>query len=70
MPANRRLTKVEILQYVIDYIQDLQLALEVQPNFRNTREVSGTSSNRIPLSVLPSNRRDSKVFLCYKKLNI
>ena len=66
MPANRRLTKVEILQYVIDYIQDLQLALEIQPAARSTRRHSGNTANRVPLSVLPSNRKDSQVIYHYQ----
>ncbi|KAL1129089.1 hypothetical protein AAG570_013620 [Ranatra chinensis] len=31
MPKNRKLTKLEVIQYVIDYICDLQDALETQP---------------------------------------
>lgn len=31
MPRNRKLSKLEIIQYVIDYICDLQLALEAHP---------------------------------------
>ncbi|NXX13597.1 ID4 inhibitor, partial [Podargus strigoides] len=31
IPPNKRVTKVEILQHVIDYILDLQLALETHP---------------------------------------
>ncbi|KAM9307586.1 DNA-binding protein inhibitor ID-4 [Gastrophryne carolinensis] len=31
IPQNKRVTKVEILQHVIDYILDLQLALDTHP---------------------------------------
>lgn len=31
MPKNRKLSKLEVIQYVIDYICDLQSALETQP---------------------------------------
>lgn len=31
MPKNRRLSKLEVIQYVIDYICDLQQALEAHP---------------------------------------
>lgn len=32
MPKNKRLTKLEVIQHVIDYICDLQCALEAHPN--------------------------------------
>lgn len=32
MPKNKRLTKLEVIQHVIDYICDLQGALESHPN--------------------------------------
>jgi len=32
MPKNRRLSKLEVIQYVIDYICDLQYALETHPS--------------------------------------
>jgi DNA-binding protein inhibitor ID len=32
MPKNRRLSKLEVIQYVIDYICDLQHALETHPS--------------------------------------
>lgn len=31
MPKNRKLSKLEVIQYVIDYICDLQSALEMHP---------------------------------------
>ncbi|PRD33838.1 UNVERIFIED_CONTAM: id2 [Trichonephila clavipes] len=55
MPRNRKLSKLEIIQYVIDYIVDLQIALESHPrshlgvNVRN-----GSSSARQPLGVISS----------------
>ncbi|KAI5106275.1 DNA-binding protein inhibitor ID-4 isoform X1 [Silurus meridionalis] len=51
IPQHRRVSRVEILQHVIDYILDLQLALERTEH----SEHSGTwprSSVRTPLSVL------------------
>lgn len=58
MPRNRKLSKLEIIQYVIDYIVDLQIALESHPvphpgvNARNHSPVP-----RQPLGVIttPSN---------------
>ncbi|XKL63451.1 hypothetical protein PGB90_005815 [Kerria lacca] len=35
MPKNRRLSKLEVIQYVIDYICDLQHALETHPNINS-----------------------------------
>lgn len=35
MPKNRRLSKLEVIQYVIDYICDLQYALETHPNINS-----------------------------------
>ena len=31
IPPNKKVSKVELLQHVIDYILDLQLALETHP---------------------------------------
>ncbi|XP_022252475.1 DNA-binding protein inhibitor ID-2-like [Limulus polyphemus] len=50
MPKNRRLSKLEIIQYVIDYILDLQLALEAHPTFRAARPCS--TPERQPLVAL------------------
>lgn len=56
IPANRRMSKVEILQHVIDYIQDLESALELphlqMSNF--VKDSEGTS--RVPLSTISYNR--------------
>lgn len=54
IPQHRRVSRVEILQHVIDYILDLQLALERTEHSEHS-EHSGTwprSSIRTPLSVL------------------
>jgi len=62
MPRNKKLSKLEIIQYVIDYIFDLQLALEAHPSTtspitkaHNTclnSSPSSSSSNRQPLGLL------------------
>ncbi|XP_015925630.1 protein extra-macrochaetae [Parasteatoda tepidariorum] len=54
MPRNRRLSKLEIIQYVIDYIVDLQIALECPHGISPIN-----SSHRQPLGVIssPSNSR-------------
>lgn len=51
MPKNRKLTKLEVIQYVIDYICDLQEALETTP----VVQISTRSPNRQPLGVLAPN---------------
>lgn len=57
IPQDKKVSKVEILQHVIDYILDLQLALETHPSLQKT-ERSGTcpphtsNTNRTPLTVL------------------
>ncbi|KAL0271326.1 UNVERIFIED_CONTAM: hypothetical protein PYX00_008449 [Menopon gallinae] len=35
MPKNKKLTKLEVIEYVIDYICDLQYALETHPSVNN-----------------------------------
>ncbi|TSK34865.1 DNA-binding protein inhibitor ID-4 [Bagarius yarrelli] len=68
IPQHRRVSRVEILQHVIDYILDLQLALERTEHSERTEhtehsehsEHSGTwlrSSIRTPLSVLNTEQR-------------
>lgn len=55
MPKNKKLSKLEIIQYVIDYICDLQLALETHPAASGTRSPqpsSPVSPNRQPLGVI------------------
>lgn len=65
MPKNRKLTKLEVIQNVIDYICDLQSALETHPvgsrldaALRSSDTQMGLSggnfhSHRQPLGVLP-----------------
>lgn len=57
MPKNKKLSKLEVIQYVIDYICDLQYALETHPsvNNLNTAELTarlqgenGTSATTVP----------------------
>ncbi|KAJ0000072.1 hypothetical protein NQD34_011914 [Periophthalmus magnuspinnatus] len=57
IPQDKKVSKVEILQHVIDYILDLQLALETHPTLQKTQP-SGTcpphasNPSRTPLTVL------------------
>lgn len=58
IPANRRMSKVELLQHVIDYIQDLESALEL-PNLQTPDNIAAQESNRtarVPLSTISYNR--------------
>lgn len=71
MPKNRKLSKLEVIQYVIDYICDLQYALETHPTvnsavvqasaaaiMRQSSPNTGTTaqtSPRQPLGVLAPN---------------
>uniref|UniRef100_A0AAY5KSP5 DNA-binding protein inhibitor ID-4 n=1 Tax=Esox lucius TaxID=8010 RepID=A0AAY5KSP5_ESOLU len=65
IPQGKKVSKVEILQHVIDYILDLQLALETHPSLLKQQTGTGTGpsgSNRTPLTVLntdhqPGSRR-------------
>ncbi|KAL9979993.1 hypothetical protein ACROYT_G008523, partial [Oculina patagonica] len=55
--ANRRMSKVEILQNVIDYIQDLESALEL-PNLQMSNFVNDSTDSktgRVPLSTISYN---------------
>ncbi|GAB0090229.1 Protein extra-macrochaetae [Sergentomyia squamirostris] len=64
MPKNRKLSKLEVIQHVIDYICDLQSALETHPAVNNfdaaaalnqpTTKISTPVSPRQPLGVRPS----------------
>jgi len=60
VPRNKKLSKLEIIQYVIDYIYDLQLALEAHPSTSKQLQAvpcvssSSPNSNRQPLTVLSS----------------
>ena len=61
MPSNRRMSKVKILQHVIDYIQDLQFALE-SPSHQTPGSLDGSKDAasdrtiRVPLSTISYNR--------------
>ncbi|XP_068616482.1 DNA-binding protein inhibitor ID-4 [Brachionichthys hirsutus] len=59
IPQDKKVSKVEILQHVIDYILDLQLALETHPSLHKQQpRRTGTcpppaaSPSRTPLTVL------------------
>lgn len=62
MPKNRKLSKLEVIQYVIDYICDLQSALETHPAVNafdtaaalSQRKSQGAVSPRQPLGVRSS----------------
>lgn len=57
IPANRRMGKVEILQHVIDYIQDLESALEL-PNLQMSnfvKDSTDSKTGRVPLSTISYN---------------
>ncbi|CAJ1061466.1 DNA-binding protein inhibitor ID-4 [Xyrichtys novacula] len=58
IPQDKKVSKVEILQHVIDYILDLQLALETHPSLhKHQPQRTGTcpptsNPSRTPLTVL------------------
>ncbi|XP_028985380.1 DNA-binding protein inhibitor ID-4 [Betta splendens] len=58
IPQDKKVSKVEILQHVIDYILDLQLALETHPSlYKQQPQRSGScppasNPSRTPLTVL------------------
>ncbi|XP_054153335.1 DNA-binding protein inhibitor ID-2-like [Oppia nitens] len=47
IPRNKKLSKLEIIQYVIDYIFDLQLALDTHPPTCQTSNSSSPSSSAL-----------------------
>lgn len=49
LPTNKKASKVEILQHVIDYIWDLQVELDDQ---KKSRQYSASSVSRTPLTTL------------------
>lgn len=57
LPVRRRMSKVEILQHVIDYIQDLESALEL-PHLQMNNFVKDPTdkTDRVPLSTISYNR--------------
>lgn len=55
IPQDKKVSKVEILQHVIDYILDLQLALETHPSLQKrsgTCPPAASTPGRTPLTVL------------------
>lgn len=56
IPQDKKVSKVEILQHVIDYILDLQLALETHPSLHKQQSGScpapASKPSRTPLTVL------------------
>lgn len=57
MPKNKKLTKLEVIQYVIDYICDLQYALETHPSVNNLNAAELTArlhgENGSPMTTVP-----------------
>ncbi|XP_066997679.1 protein extra-macrochaetae [Anabrus simplex] len=54
MPRNRRLSKLEVIQYVIDYICDLQYALETHPAAATAAVNTGVTTTTAAPSVRQS----------------
>ncbi|KAM4772172.1 DNA-binding protein inhibitor ID-2 [Rhinophrynus dorsalis] len=56
IPQNKKVSKMEILQHVIDYILDLQIALDSHPSIVSlhhpTRLGTSIPANRTPLTTL------------------
>ncbi|KAM3615256.1 uncharacterized protein V6R79_025560 [Siganus canaliculatus] len=59
IPQDKKVSKVEILQHVIDYILDLQLALETHPSLHKQQPrqsgicpPAASNPGRTPLTVL------------------
>uniref|UniRef100_A0A3B4TRP3 DNA-binding protein inhibitor ID-4 n=1 Tax=Seriola dumerili TaxID=41447 RepID=A0A3B4TRP3_SERDU len=68
IPQDKKVSKVEILQHVIDYILDLQLALETHPSLHKQQpQRSGTcpppasNPSRTPLTVLNADHHQVSV---------
>ncbi|XP_043575092.1 DNA-binding protein inhibitor ID-4 [Chiloscyllium plagiosum] len=61
IPQNKKVSKVEILQHVIDYILDLQLALETHPALVRPQPAICSSAPRNPLTALNTEQAGSKV---------
>ncbi|KAH7973752.1 hypothetical protein HPB49_004830 [Dermacentor silvarum] len=53
MPRSKKVSKLEIIQNVIDYILDLELALEAHPSKRSSSTSTASTPARQPLGVLP-----------------
>ncbi|XP_006011407.1 DNA-binding protein inhibitor ID-4 [Latimeria chalumnae] len=52
IPPNKKVSKVEILQHVIDYILDLQLALETHPVLLRQQGSCPSATPRTPLTAI------------------
>lgn len=59
IPQDKKVSKVEILQHVIDYILDLQLALETHPTL--LKQTSPPASTRTPLTQINTEQRTTGV---------
>ncbi|KAK7157341.1 hypothetical protein R3I93_008732 [Phoxinus phoxinus] len=59
IPQDKKVSKVEILQHVIDYILDLQLALETHPSI--LKQTSPPASTRTPLTQINTEQRTTGV---------
>ncbi|XP_028836611.1 DNA-binding protein inhibitor ID-4 [Denticeps clupeoides] len=60
IPQDKKVSKVEILQHVIDYILDLQLALETHPALlKQQPAATAAAAARTPLTVLNTEQRTS-----------
>lgn len=64
IPQDKKVSKVEILQHVIDYILDLQLALETHPSLHKHQPqrtgicpIPVSNPSRTPLTVLNADHR-------------
>lgn len=53
MPKNKKLSKLEVIQYVIDYICDLQSALETHPAVNAFDAASAISQKKSQAAVSP-----------------
>lgn len=56
LPQNKNVSKMEILQHVIDYILDLQIALDSSSSFVNCQhpQMLGQAGSRNPLTTVTS----------------
>ncbi|KAM9722788.1 DNA-binding protein inhibitor ID-4 [Menidia menidia] len=68
IPQDKKVSKVEILQHVIDYILDLQLALETHPSLNKQQsQRTGTcpspvsNPSRTPLTVLNTDHQKTSI---------
>uniref|UniRef100_A0A8C1RCY0 DNA-binding protein inhibitor ID-4 n=1 Tax=Cyprinus carpio TaxID=7962 RepID=A0A8C1RCY0_CYPCA len=65
IPQDKKVSKVEILQHVIDYILDLQLALETHPSL--LKQTSPPASTRTPLTQINTEQNKCTCFLCFQR---